>query len=211
MSTESIRAEAYQSIGNVTLPDIIDPEDVPTLVADLEHLIGLLDHYRYMRDQKTIRRMVFEIAHLAMYGMKKFGVAWRDARDKGVAYPEGESFTAPQGSSQRGRDDWARTIISVDCERDYQDKLGPDRCVGRDAGNTIDNNPLSVGASFVMLEHYVVDARKNWTMEPGDEAALHCVRKIAAIAIRDLETNGLPAYTDHAREEQKSESTGGCS
>lgn len=188
-----IRIEAYESIGNVTLPPILEPEDLPTLVADITHLVGLLDNYRYMRDQKVIRRMMFEIAHLAMYGMKKFGVAWRDARDKGVAYPEGESFTVARGN----KDDWARTIIAVDCERDYQDKLGPDRCIGRDAGNTIDKNPLSVGASFVMLLYYTADARTAWTMQPGDEAALHCVRKIAAIAIRDLETNGLPGYTDH--------------
>jgi len=189
-----IRIEAYESIRNITLPDIIDPDDLPTLIADLRHIIGLLDNYRYMRDAKVVRRMMFEIAHLAMYGMKRFRVAWRDARDKGVDYPYDESFTPPKDDH-----DFTRAMRSVDCERDYQDKLGPDRCVGRYAGNTIDKNPLSVGASFVMLEHYVVDARRDWTMQPGNEAAMHSIRKIAAIAIRDLETHGLPEHTDHYR------------
>ncbi len=191
-----IRIEAYESIGNIALPPILEPEDAPTMIADLEHLIGLLDNYRYMRDVKVVRRMMFEIAHLAMYGMKKFGVAWRDARSKGVDYPYGESFTLPQDDN-----DLIRAMRSVDCERDYQDKLGPDRCAGRDAGNTIDKNPLSVGASFVMLEHYIVDARRDWTMQPGNEAAMHSIRKIAAIAIRDLETHGLPEQTDHYQRE----------
>lgn len=177
MSTaESVRAEAYQSIGSVALPDIIDPEDVPTLVADLEHVIGLLANYRYRRDQKVVRRMMFEIAHLAMFGMRKFGT----------------------GESSDKEHDWARVIIAVDEERDHQDKLSHERC-----GNTIDNNPLSIGASFVVLEQYVADSRKNWIVETRNEDALYCVRKIAAIAIRDLETNGLPAYTDHAREDPK--------
>lgn len=190
MSTD--RMKIYELVGTIKLPPILEPEDVSTLIADLTHLYALMANYRYMRDTKVVRRMMLEIAQLAMYGMQKFGVAWRDARDKGVAYPEGESFTAPQGSSRRGRDDWARTILSVDCERDYQDKLGPDRCAGRGAGNTIDKNPLSMGASSCLLRHYLWDAVRSWTMIAGSEAVLHCVRKIAAIAIRDLETNGLP-------------------
>jgi len=197
MSTASIRTEAYQSIGKITLPEILEPEDTPTLIADLEHLIGLLDNFRYMRDHKVVRRMMFEIAHLAMYGMKKFGVAWRD-KDDG---PKKVFFSLPDGLLEK--DMWLMTTMAVDGERAYQDDLGPDRCAGRGGGNTIDKNPLSVGASFVMLEHYVVDARRDWTMKPGDVAAMHPIRKIAAIAIRDLETNGLPAYTDHAIEEPK--------
>lgn len=193
MSTESIRTEAYQSIENIALPDILDPEDTPTLIADLEHLIGgLLDNCRYRRDTKVIRRMIFEIAHLAMFGMKKFGIMFRQ--------PEGVV------DNPVGRCTFDHVKLAVDGERTYQDGLPETRCSGRGDGNTIDKNPLSVGASFIMLEHYIVDARTDWTMKAGDEAAMHCVRKIAAIAIRDLETHGLPNYTDHAQEDLKEES-----
>ncbi len=191
MSTESIRAEAYQSIENMALPDILDPEDAPTLIADLEHLIGLLDHCRYRRDTKVVRRMMFEIAHLAMFGMKKFGIMFRQ--------PEGVV------DDPIGRCTFEHVTMAVDGERTYQDGLPETRCAGRGDGNTIDKNPLSVGASFVMLKHYVADARTDWTMAPGDGAAMHCVRKIAAIAIRDLETHGLPRYTDHERKADCSE------
>ncbi len=189
--TSQIRTEAYQSIENMVLPDILDPEDAPTLIADLEHLIEMLGNCRYKRDVKVIRRMMFEIAHLAMFGMKKFGIMFRQ--------PEGVV------DDPIGRCTFEHVAMAVDGERTYQDNLGPDRCAGSDAGNTIDKNPLSVGASFIMLEHYIVNARHDWTMQAGDKYAMHCVRKIAAIAIRDLETHGLPSYTDHDRKADSSE------
>ncbi len=191
MSTESIRTEAYQSIENMALPDILNPEDSSTLIADLAHLIEMLGNHRYMRDHKIVRRMMFEIAHLAMFGMKKFGIMFRQ--------PEGVV------DDPIGRCTFEHVMMAVDGERTYQDGLSETRCFGRGDGNTIDKNPLSVGASFIMLEHYIADARTNWTMKAGDEAAMHCVRKIAAIAIRDLETHGLPSYTDHERKADSSE------
>lgn len=189
MSTESIRAEAYQSIESMVLPDILDPEDAPTLIADLEHVIGLLGNSRYMRNDTVVRRMMFEIAHLAMFGMQKFGIMFRQ--------PEGVV------DDPVGRCTFEHVKLAVDSERTYQDGLPETRCSGRGDGNTIDKNPLSVGASFIMLEHYIVNARHDWTMQAGDKYAMHCVRKIAAIAIRDLETHGLPNYTDHARGDEK--------
>ena len=69
----------------------------------------------------------------------------------------------------------------IDSERDYQDQLEEDRTEGL---------PHSVGDYVVMLQHYINDATKAWTLNPGDEMAIEVVRKIAGIAVHCMEDHG---------------------
>ena len=50
----------------------------------------------------------------------------------------------------------------------------------------------SVPAEILMMSEYLDKARKAWTHEIDDEAALHEIRKVAAMAIRCLENHGCP-------------------
>lgn len=72
---------------------------------------------------------------------------------------------------------------AIDSERDYQDSLGADRTDGR---------RHSVEGFLVMLERYVRKAFDAWTDNPGDEKALHEIRKIAGIAVHCMEKHGAP-------------------
>lgn len=67
-------------------------------------------------------------------------------------------------------------------ERDYQDvicdELGYDRV-----------HP--VAAELVMLKVYLDKAFEAWTHNAGEEPALSEIRKIAAIAMRAMENNGV--------------------
>lgn len=69
----------------------------------------------------------------------------------------------------------------IDKERDYQDSLDSDRTVGV---------PHQVGSYLTMLRSYMTKADQNWTDRAGDTAALHEIRKIAAIAVRCMEEHG---------------------
>lgn len=76
-----------------------------------------------------------------------------------------------------------RAYATIDGERDYQDSLGPERYEpGRGEHTT--------GESLVLLDSYVRKAQDAYTECAGDDAALHMVRKVAAIAVRCMEANG---------------------
>ena len=67
-------------------------------------------------------------------------------------------------------------------ERNYQDRLGPDRTDGSD------HNSLDF---LVMFDTYLRQAIDAWTMNPGTDEALNVVRKLAAIAVHCMERNGV--------------------
>lgn len=70
----------------------------------------------------------------------------------------------------------------IDRERDYQNDLKSDRTDGSDK---------SVGEYLVMLDTYINLAKTGWTMQAGNKAALDCIRKIAAVAVRCMEEHGV--------------------
>jgi hypothetical protein len=72
---------------------------------------------------------------------------------------------------------------SIDTERDYQQSLPATRTDGRNH---------TVGDYVTMLQHYQSELVKAWTLNPGDQAALNVVRKIAGIAVRCMEDHGAP-------------------
>jgi hypothetical protein len=73
----------------------------------------------------------------------------------------------------------------IDGERDYQDKLGPDRRDPTEVNH-------SVGDYLVMLSTYLRRAQDDWTNYPGVYEALDEIRKIGAIAVRCIEEHGAP-------------------
>lgn len=75
---------------------------------------------------------------------------------------------------------------AIDSERDYQDALSYERT---------DGSIKSVGDYLTMLRHYLDEANHEWVMNPGDEPALHSIRKVAAIAVRCMEEHGAPNRT----------------
>jgi hypothetical protein len=70
----------------------------------------------------------------------------------------------------------------VNSERDYQDKLGPDRTDGRGHGTS---------GYIVMLRYYVNHAVEEWTVNAGDAGCLNALRKVAGIAVHCLEDCGV--------------------
>ena len=74
---------------------------------------------------------------------------------------------------------------AIDGERDYQDSLGPDRVEPSE-------RPHSVGEYITMLSTYLRKAQDDWTLQAGEVAALHQIRKIAAIVVHCMEDNGAP-------------------
>lgn len=66
----------------------------------------------------------------------------------------------------------------IDGERDYQDKLGPDRT---------DGGTRTVGDYITMMTYYVTTMHAEWTKNPGDEQALNVMRKCAGIAVHCME------------------------
>jgi hypothetical protein len=74
----------------------------------------------------------------------------------------------------------------IDGERDYQDAKWPKEKV---SDRPIATEP-TVGESVVLLQQYVTMAIEQWTSQVGDQAALHQIRKIAAIAVRCMEYHG---------------------
>lgn len=70
----------------------------------------------------------------------------------------------------------------IDTERMYQDRLGSDRTDGRGHGTS---------GYVVMLRHYVNEAVKEWTVNPGDNSCLNSLRKVAGIAVHCLEDCGV--------------------
>ena len=92
---------------------------------------------------------------------------------------------------------WRRRQISrwkvyriIDEERQYQDSLGGDRTDNPTGGE--DPIPHTVGDFSTMLQQYQNELVEAWTKNPGDEPALHVMRKIAAIAVNCMEQHGAP-------------------
>lgn len=71
----------------------------------------------------------------------------------------------------------------IDGERNYQDNLSE---LARYRQKT-------VAEELVIIERYTRKALDAWTDNPGDEAALDVVRKIAATCIRCMEVHGAPS------------------
>lgn len=71
----------------------------------------------------------------------------------------------------------------IDGERDYQDSLSHTRTDGCAKG---------VGDYLVLIQHYTTKAMEAWTVNPGNEAGLDVVRKIAGIAVNCMEKHGAP-------------------
>ncbi len=76
----------------------------------------------------------------------------------------------------------------IDGERDYQDNLGYDRTGCPTGGGR--SIPHTVGEFATMMQHYQNELVKAWTATAGDDAALHVMRKIAAIAVNCMEQHG---------------------
>ncbi len=79
----------------------------------------------------------------------------------------------------------SETVISaINEELAYQATLpGSGRADAEDHG---------VAGQLVTLEVYTRKALQIWTGQAGDEASLDAIRKVAAIAVRALETYGCP-------------------
>lgn len=76
------------------------------------------------------------------------------------------------------------TIDSINEELDYQSTLqGSGRADAREHG---------VEGQLVTLQVYLQEAMVAWTKNAGDEATCDVIRKVAAIAVRALETYGCP-------------------
>jgi len=75
----------------------------------------------------------------------------------------------------------------IDGERDYQDELPASRTLKYDNGSC-----HTVGDYVTMLSHYTNKAVEEWTLNPGDDAALNIMRKIAGIAVHCMEDHGAP-------------------
>ena len=76
----------------------------------------------------------------------------------------------------------SEVYAAIDGEREYQERLGPDRT---------DGNAKSVGDYIVMLDYYVLQAKAAWTNNPGDSFALDVIRKIGGIAVHCMEDHGV--------------------
>ena len=84
-----------------------------------------------------------------------------------------------------------RVYRVIDGERDYQDHLKKDRTeFPTDGTRSIKH---SVGDFCTMMQHYQTELIEAWTKNPGDSAALHTMRKIAAIAVNCMEQHHAPA------------------
>jgi len=74
---------------------------------------------------------------------------------------------------------------AIDSERAYQNSLGADRREPREINH-------SVGDYLTMLRVYLNKADVAWTDNPGTDAAMNVIRKIAGIAVRAMEEHGAP-------------------
>ena len=80
----------------------------------------------------------------------------------------------------------AAAYNAIDTERDYQDamKVGPD-------GRT-DGLQKSVGDYLTLIRVYSARADEAYSGAPGNEPAVHMIRKVAGIAVQCLEVHGAP-------------------
>lgn len=82
----------------------------------------------------------------------------------------------------------AEVYSLIDGERDYQDKLGPDRT---------DYVKRTVGDYLTMLTVYLRRAQDDWTNNSGNIQSLDEIRKIAGIAVHCMEDYGAPARGEY--------------
>lgn len=74
-----------------------------------------------------------------------------------------------------------KVFAAISEERRYQESEWP-----------TDNKPLTVGEELLLLEEYVQIAREAWaTQHKPEYEAIGIVRKVAAIACRCMEHNGI--------------------
>ena len=67
----------------------------------------------------------------------------------------------------------------IDSERDYQDLMWADSVA------------LTESGSIILFSTYLQEAKKAWTHNIGDDMAIIHLRKLAGIAVRALEINGI--------------------
>ncbi len=79
----------------------------------------------------------------------------------------------------------AEVYAAIDSEREYQNALGPDRIEENE-------HSFSVGEHLVLMQVYVDKALVAWTDNPGSDAAMNAIRKVAGIAVRAMEEHGAP-------------------
>lgn len=80
----------------------------------------------------------------------------------------------------------AEVYAALDSEREYQDTVG-----AAAIGDVTEADSLSVGDSILMMEEYLLRARKEWTDSASPELeALRIIRKVAGIAVRCMEVHG---------------------
>lgn len=80
----------------------------------------------------------------------------------------------------------AETYAALDSERDYQEEHGPEAI-----GEVIETGTLSVGDEILLMEEYLMRARKAWSDAASPEfEALRIVRKVGGIAVRCMEVHG---------------------
>jgi hypothetical protein len=79
----------------------------------------------------------------------------------------------------------AEVYRAIDSERNYHDSV-----VKNKYGNDAEGHP--VAAEILMIEEYAARARKEWTDQKGDEAALNMIRKVAGLCVRCMEHHGAP-------------------
>lgn len=79
-------------------------------------------------------------------------------------------------------------LAALDGEYDYQIQKWHDGVV-----ETANTKPvLSVGEFTTLIRRYADKACEEWAHKPGDEAALHELRKVAALTVRCLAKHGAP-------------------
>lgn len=76
-----------------------------------------------------------------------------------------------------------QVYLAIDGEREYQDSLPRTRTDGSAKG---------VGDYLTLISRYHRKAEDDWSDTAGNDAALHQIRKIAAIAVHCLEDHGAP-------------------
>ncbi len=59
-------------------------------------------------------------------------------------------------------------------------------------------NVPPVAAEILLIEEYVAKARTQYTVNPGDEQALHELRKVAAMCVRAMVNHGVHTRKGYA-------------
>lgn len=73
---------------------------------------------------------------------------------------------------------------AIDTERDYQERLPPERT---------DGSSKSVGDYLTMLDFYLIEAKHAFVKNPGTVEVMDVMRKVAGIAVKCMEEHGAYA------------------